>query len=144
MDALTLLFSLESKYTPFFFFLSLSLSPPLFLLLFFFLRILFFPLLLLQCGFYTFIIDDDFGLGLIKGSDFGQRKQNFDLGFSLLFFSIFIFLSLSSPSFFKFGLIIYMNLYMALMNDFVVCPCCCGGGCQYWVVVVVASGAGFL
>jgi len=41
------------------------------------LRIFFFPLLLLQFGLYTFIIDDDFGLGLIKGSDFGQRKQKF-------------------------------------------------------------------
>ena len=38
---------------------------------------LFRSLLLLQFGFYTFIIDDDFGLGLIKGSDFGQRKQKF-------------------------------------------------------------------
>ena len=74
--------------TPYFFFLwkhplllllvlisiSASLSSPFF---FFFLRIFFVPLLLLQFGFYTFIIDDDFGLGLIKGSDFGQRKQKF-------------------------------------------------------------------
>ena len=44
---------------------------------FFFLRIFFFPLFLLQFGFSTFIIDDDFGLGLIKGSDFRQRKQKF-------------------------------------------------------------------
>ena len=59
--------------------MSLSLSLPLFLLLFsfIFLRIFFFPLLLLQFGFYTFIINDDFGLGLIKGSDFGRRKQKF-------------------------------------------------------------------
>ena len=71
----------------------------------------------MQFGFYTFIIDDDFGLGLVKGNDFGWRKQNFGLGFSLLFFSIFFFLSSSSPSsFFNFGLIIYMNLYMGLMN----------------------------
>ena len=60
-------------------FMSLSLSLPLFLLLlsFIFLRIFFFPLHLLQFGFYTFIINDDFGLGLIKGSDFGRRKQKF-------------------------------------------------------------------
>ena len=52
--------------------ISASLSSPSFF--FFFLRIFFFPLLLLQFGFYTSIIDDDFGLGLIKGSDFGQRS----------------------------------------------------------------------
>ena len=59
--------------------MSLSLSLPLFLLLlsFIFLRIFFFPLHLLQFGFYTFIINDDFGLCLIKGSDFGQRKKKF-------------------------------------------------------------------
>ena len=39
---------------------------------YFFLRIFFFSPLLLQFEFYTFIIDDDFGLGLIKGNDFGQ------------------------------------------------------------------------
>ena len=65
-------------------------SRPLFLLLlsfflflfcfcffFLFLRIFFFPLLLLQFEFYAFIIDNDFGMGLIKGSDFGRRKQKF-------------------------------------------------------------------
>ena len=81
-------------------------------LFFWFLRIFFFPLLLLQFDFYAFIIDDDFGLGLIKGSDFGQRKQNIGLGFSSSSSA-----SSSSPSsFFNFGLIIYMNLYMGLMN----------------------------
>ena len=40
--------------------------------------------------------------------------ENGDFG---IFFSIFFFLSFSSPSsFFNFGLIIYMNLYMGLMN----------------------------
>ena len=39
--------------------------------------------------------------------------ENGDFG---IFFSIFFFLSSSSPSFFNFGLIIYMNLYMGLMN----------------------------
>ena len=42
-------------------------------------------------------------VGLVKGNDFGWRKQNFGLGFSFLFFSIFFFLSSSSPSsFFNF------------------------------------------
>ena len=65
MDSLLLLLVLTSIFA------SLSFPP------FFFLRIFFFPLLLLQFGFYTFIIDDDFGLGLIKGIDFGQRQQKF-------------------------------------------------------------------
>ena len=71
-----------------------------------FLRIFFFPLLLLQFEFYAFIIDDDFGLGLIKGSDFGQRKQKFwvekmvILASSSASFSFF--LSSSPPSFFNF------------------------------------------
>ena len=39
---------------------------------YYFFRIFFFPPLLLQFEFYAFIIDDDFGLGLIKGSDFEQ------------------------------------------------------------------------
>ena len=70
-------------------------------------------------------IDDVFGLGLIKGSDFGRRKQNFwvekmvILASSSASFSFF--LSSSSPSsFFNFGLIIYMNLYMGLMNFYMV------------------------
>ena len=76
-----------------------------------FLRIFFFPLLLLQFEFYAFIIDNDFGMGLIKGSDFGRRKQKFWVE------KIVILASSSSPSsFFNFGLIIYMNLYMGLMN----------------------------
>ena len=52
-------------------------------------------------------MDDDFGLGLIKGSDFGRRKQNFwvekmvILASSSTSFSLF--LSSSSPSsFFNF------------------------------------------
>ena len=68
----------EYTHFPFFFFLFLSLSPPVFLLFFFFfLRIFFFPLLLLQFGFYTFIIDDDFGLGLIKAGILGGESKNF-------------------------------------------------------------------
>ena len=109
-------FFFESEYTPIFILFSLSLSPPLFLLFlfffFFFLRIFFFPLLLLQFEFYAFIMDDDFGLGLIKVNDFGWRKQSFGLGFSSLASSSF-FLS-SSPSFFNFSLIIYMNLDLDL------------------------------
>ena len=82
---------------------------------FLFLRIFFFPLLLLQFEFYAFIIDDDFGLGLIKGSDFGQRKQKFLVEKMVILASSLA--SSSSPSsFFNFGLIIYMNLYMGLMN----------------------------
>ena len=90
-----------------------SLSSPSFFLFFFvlFLRIFFFPLLLLQFEFYAFIIDNDFGMGLIKGSDFGRRKQKFWVE------KIVILASSSSPSsFFNFELIIYMNLYMGLMN----------------------------
>ena len=45
---------------------------------FFFFRIFLFPPLLLQFEFYAFIIDDDFGLGLIKGNDF-------ELGFLIVF-----------------------------------------------------------
>ena len=49
-----------------------------FVFYFYFLRIFFFPPLLLQFEFYAFIIDDDFGLGLIKGNDF-------ELGFLIVF-----------------------------------------------------------
>ena len=66
-------------------------------------RIFFFPLLLLQFEFYAFIIDDDFGLGLIKGSDFGRRKQNFWVEKMVILVSSSFFLSSSSPSsFFNF------------------------------------------
>ena len=59
-------------------YLCLSFFSFFFLFLF---RIFFFPLLLLQFGFYTFIIDDNFGLGLIKGSDFRAEKAKFWSGF---------------------------------------------------------------
>ena len=75
-------------------------------------------------------------------------------------FGIFFFLSSSSsPSFFNFGLIIYMNLYMGLMNLdldlerfcgvsvlwwwwWLVVLGCNGGGWRYCVAVVVVSGVG--
>ena len=93
---LTLLFSLNTPAFP-----SSSSCTYLYLHLsffsFFFLESFSFLCFFLQFGFYTFIIDDDFGLGLIKGS--GRRKQNFGwrkwwfwhLLLSFFFFSFFFF-----------------------------------------------------
>ena len=79
-------------------------------------RIFCFPLLLLQFEFYAFSIDEISGWVWLRAW-FWAVKFLLRFGFFFLFFSIFFFLSSSSPfSFFNFGLIIYMNLYMGLMN----------------------------
>ena len=85
-------------------------------------RIFFFPLLLLQFGFYAFIIDGDFGLGLIKGSDFGRRKQNFWVERMVILASFSasfsFFLSSSSPSsFFNFQ-IDYLYEFVYVFDEF--------------------------
>ena len=78
-----------------------SASPSFFFCFVLFLRIFFFPLLLLQFEYYAFIINDDIGLGLIKGSDFGHRKQKFWVEKMVI---------LASPSFFLLLLLLLFSI----------------------------------